>query len=128
MNSSPCRILVADDNSDAADSIAELLRSSGHEVRAVYDGRQAVEASRVFRPHLVILDINMPVMDGYEAAAALRRESTDAELVLIAHTSLARPSDADRFRRAGFDHYLGKPAAPGEISAFIEECLGSTAV
>ena len=127
MNSSPYVILVADDNADTADSAAELLRLDGHEVRVVYDGRQAVEAARTFRPRLVILDINMPVMDGYDAAAALRRESNDAELVLVAHSALNRPSDADRFRQAGFNHFLSKPAAPGELRALVEGCLGAAA-
>lgn len=123
MNPSHYRILVADNNFDTADSTAELLRLDGHEVRAVYDGRQAVEAARTFRPHLVILDINMPVMDGYEAAAALRKELADARFVLVAFTSLAQPADVDRVRRAGFDHYLGKPAANGELAALVANFL-----
>lgn len=127
MNFSPYRILVADDSFDTADSTAELLRLDGHEVRAVYDGRRAVEAAKTFRPHVVILDINMPGMNGYEAAAALRRESTDAEFVLVAYSSHDRQSDVDRFRRAGFDHFLSKPAAPGVLSALVEECLGAAA-
>jgi CheY-like chemotaxis protein len=124
MNPSHYRILVADDNSDTADSTAELLRLEGHEVRSVYDGQQAVEAARTFRPHLVILDINMPVMDGYDAATTLRKELANAQLVLIAFTSLAQPADVDRVRRAGFDHYLGKPAANGELAALVAKFLG----
>jgi len=120
----PYRVLVADDNCDTADSTADLLRFDGHDVRAVYDGRQAVETARTFRPHVVILDINMPVMDGYEAATALRKESSDPELVLVAHTSLTQPDDMERVKRAGFDHYVNKPPAPGAMGQLVLECLG----
>jgi CheY-like chemotaxis protein len=124
MNSSPPRrVLVADDNHDTADSTADLLRMAGHQLRSAYDGRQAVEMARTFHSHLVILDINMPVMDGYEAAVALRKESTDDELVLVAHTSLTKPADLDRVRRAGFDHYVGKPVGHGELQALVTKCL-----
>ena len=123
-NPPPHRVLVADDDHDTADSTADLLRFDGYEVRAVYDGRQALETARTFRPHVVILDINMPVMDGYEAATALRKESSDLELVLIAHTSLTRPEDMERVKRAGFDHYVSKPPAPGAMGQLVLECVG----
>jgi CheY-like chemotaxis protein len=119
----PYRVLVADDDPDTADSTVEVLRLDGHDVRAVYDGRQAVEIAKTFRPHLVILDINMPVMDGYEAASALRKEFNDPDLILVAHTSLTKPDDSDRVRRAGFNHYLHKPPAPGAMRQLVSECL-----
>ena len=123
MHTFPYRILIADDNHDTADSTADLLRLDGHEVRTVYDGRQALEAARTFRPHLVILDIQMPVMDGCAAACALRAESPHASAVMVAHTALTQPADLDRVRRAGFDRYLSKPSAPGALEALVTNCL-----
>ncbi|MDQ6684887.1 MAG: response regulator [Pseudomonadota bacterium] len=101
-----------------------MLRFDGHDVRAVYDGRQAVDTARTFRPHIAILDINMPRMDGYEAAAALRKEPIHLELVLVAHTSLTEPADVARVKRAGFDHYVNKPPAPGAMGRLVLECIG----
>ena len=117
------RILVADDDRDTADSTADLLRFDGHEVRAVYDGGQAVETAKTFRPHVAILDINMPVMDGYEAATALRQDSIHLDTVLVAHTSLTEPDDVMRVKRAGLDHYVNKPSAPGAMGKLVFECL-----
>ena len=119
---SPHRVIVADDDHDTADSTADLLRLDDHDVRSVYDGLQAVEMAKTFRPHLVILDIQMPVMDGCEAAGALRRQSADSELVLIAHTSLTQRADLERVRRAGFDHHVSKPAGHRELEALVAKC------
>ena len=124
---SPHRVIVADDDHDTADSTADLLRLDDYDVRSVYDGLQAVEMARMFRPHLVILDINMPVMDGCEAARALRRQSADSELVLIAHTSLTQEADLERVRRAGFDHHVRKPAGRRELEALVARCLQARA-
>ena len=108
--SPPPKILVADDSKDAADATAALLSLSGYDVRAVYDGLEAVEAARTFHPDLVILDINMPVMNGYEAAAALRKEQAPgSNLVLVALTGRTNAADAERSREVGFDLHLGKP-------------------
>ena len=123
-NPPPHRVLIADDDRDTADTTADVLRFDGHEVRAVYDGRQAVDTARTFRPHIAILDINMPIMDGYEAATALRKESIHFELILVAQTSLTEPDDVDRVTRAGFDHYVNKPPAAGELGRLVLECIG----
>ena len=123
MDTFPRRILVADDDRDTADLTTELLRLDGYEVRAVYDGHQALAAARTFRPHLVILDIDMPVLDGCETASALRAESADASMVLVAHTALNLPAALERIRRAGFDRYLKKPAAHGALGVLVAECV-----
>lgn len=123
MDTPPRRILVADDDHDTADLTAELLRLDGYEVLAVYDGHEALAAARTFRPHLVILDIDMPAMDGCEAAPAIRAESIDARMVLVAHTAQNLPAALDRIRRAGFDRYLRKPAAHGALGVLMAECL-----
>lgn len=112
MQPRPYQILIADDDRDTADTMADLLQLEGYRVRAVYDGLQAVEAARVLQPQLVILDINMPVLDGYAAAAAIRRDSAGG-VVLIAHTAV-RPVSIGL---ADFDHYLLKPIDSGKLCA-----------
>jgi two-component system CheB/CheR fusion protein len=122
------RILVVDDNVDAADTTAYLLRFSGFEARAVYNGLQAVETSRSFRPALVILDINMPVMDGYRAAAALRAEQPAGDpLFLVALTAYSQPADIERSTRAGFDRHVAKPADPRALTDLVGSLLDSAA-
>lgn len=115
------RILVADDDHDTADLAAHLLGLAGHEVRAVYDGQQAIEAARTFRPHVIILDIDMPRMDGCKAARALRADDANASVLLIAHTALTTSADLDRILRAGFDRYLPKPkpAAASSLETLV---------
>jgi PAS domain S-box-containing protein len=103
------RILVADDNVDAASMLAELLRLSGHEVRVAHDGRAALATAQAFRPELALLDIGMPGMNGYEVAAALRRLDGGARTQLIAVTGWGAQDDRDRASAAGFDHHLTKP-------------------
>lgn len=121
--SAPRKILLADDSVDAADTTADLLRLDGFEVRVTYDGLQAVEAARSFRPDVVILDINMPVMDGYEAAARLREESAGKHLVLIAVTGETKQEDVEQAFRAGFDHHLAKPVAGDALGVLVAACL-----
>lgn len=117
------RILVADDDHDTADLAADLLRLAGHEVRSVYDGQQAIETARTFRPHVIILDIDMPRMNGCKAALALRAQDANANVLLIAHTALTQSADLDQILRAGFDRYLPKPAAPGSLETLVARCL-----
>ena len=114
------RVLTADDDHDTADTTAELLRLDGHEVRVAYDGQQAVAIAGTFWPHIAILDINMPLMDGYLAAAALRKlETTGHRFVLIAHSARTTPLDLERARRAGFDHHVAKPARSGSMQKLV---------
>jgi CheY-like chemotaxis protein len=115
------RVLVADDNEDAAETTADVLRLGGYEVTVVYDGKQAVELARVFQPDVAILDINMPVMDGYEAAAEIRREHTSPRrLLLVALTGRSDQSDVERSHQAGFDRHLNKPAPATDLAVLIE--------
>jgi len=119
------RILVADDHADAADTTGALLGSDGRfEVKVVYSGLQAVEAARTFEPDLVLLDINMPGMDGYEAAGILRSEQPlDRRLVLVALTARTSQNDIDRARRCGFDHHLSKSMVSGTLCSAIASFL-----
>ena len=103
------RILVADDNEDAAHSLAALLELRGHAVRLAGDGAAAVETAESFRPHIALLDISMPVLDGYATAAAIRGKPWGRELLLIALTGWAQQADRTRALQSGFDIHLAKP-------------------
>jgi CheY-like chemotaxis protein len=103
------RILVIDDNEDAARSMAKLLRMLGHEVDLAYDGPSGIDAARSFRPDVVLLDIGMPGMNGYEVAARLRQEEGCRDALIIAASGYGQEEDRRRSREAGFDHHLVKP-------------------
>jgi CheY-like chemotaxis protein len=103
------RILVADDNDDAANSLAALLDLRGHAVRVVGDGASAVATAESFRPHIALLDISMPVLDGYATAKTIRTRPWGNELLLIALTGWANQADRARALQAGFDIHVAKP-------------------
>ena len=117
------RILVVDDNRDAADTLSMLLEFLHYEVRTAYDGQQAVAIAAEFHPQLVILDINMPVMDGYEAAKVLRGRPDQGRTVLIALTAVATPEARDKAMEAGFDIHLRKPVDGSELTGLLERVL-----
>jgi PAS domain S-box-containing protein len=106
------RILVVDDNRDAADSLAVFLRMEGAEVVVVYDGTSALKAMHTFKPEIVLLDIGMPVMDGYAVAEEVRRDPHFESMVLIAMTGWGQQEDRYRSKAAGFDAHLVKPPDP----------------
>jgi len=103
------RVLVVDDNVDSADSIAMLLQVSGHEVRVVYSGQDALDMAGKYQPDIVLLDIGLPVMDGYEVARRLRNHPELKEVKLIAVTGYGQESDRLQSQEAGFDYHLVKP-------------------
>jgi CheY-like chemotaxis protein len=103
------RILIVDDNVDAAASLGALLELDGHVVETHHDGPTALAAADRFRPELALLDIGMPGMDGYTLAQALRRVAGLERTVLVALTGWGTPEDRERARDAGFDHHLTKP-------------------
>ena len=103
------RILVVDDLSDAAASLALVCELYGAEARVASDGLQALALGAAFHPDVVLMDISMPNMDGYEAARRLRAESWGKNAVLIALTGWGRPGDIEAARAAGFDGHLLKP-------------------
>lgn len=109
VSSTSQRILVVDDNADAADSLAALIRMQGHEVRVAHDGRSALDTVRTYRPSLIFLDIGMPEMDGHEVARRLRGMPGMKHTVLAALTGWGQPEDRRRSEAAGFDHHLVKP-------------------
>ena len=103
------KVLVADDNQDAADSLAMLLRLAGHEVRIATNGRAALALANAFRPAAALLDIGMPGLNGYEVARAVRAEPWGKDMRLIALTGWGQDEDKRQARAAGFDHHLTKP-------------------
>ena len=106
---SNCRVLVVDDYADAAASMAALLRHDGQEVRLAHDGPSALSAARDFRPHVVLLDIGLPGMNGFEVARALRATPETRECTLVAVSGYGQPDDQKKSQEAGFDHHLVKP-------------------
>ncbi len=103
------RVLVADDNQDAADSLAMILEMAGHDVRVVHEGRSALSVAHSFRPDTVVLDIGMPQLNGYEVARALRKQPWGIGLTLIALTGWGQDGDRQQAVDAGFDRHLTKP-------------------
>jgi CheY-like chemotaxis protein len=114
------RVLVIEDNREAADILAIYLRSHGHTVYVAYDGGTGLEVARREHPEVVICDIGLPVMDGYTVAQAMRDEPTLANCLLIAVTGYGESRDKERGHEAGFGHYLVKPADPDEIARILE--------
>jgi signal transduction histidine kinase/ActR/RegA family two-component response regulator len=116
----PRRVLVVDDNVDAAESAALLLRCLGHVVEVAYEGPSALGAAREFRPEVVLLDIGLPGMSGYDVARALRERPEGQGVVLAALTGYGQEQDRRRSREAGFDVHLTKPVGPAALAAFVE--------
>jgi CheY-like chemotaxis protein len=114
------RLLVVDDNKDAAESMSMLLEMWGHEVAFAYDGPSALETAEQWQPQAVFLDIGLPGMDGYEVAARLRELPQVKDAVLIAITGYGQEDDRLRSRRAGIDHHLVKPVAPDALRNLID--------
>jgi two-component system CheB/CheR fusion protein len=117
--SSGYKILVADDNRDSADSLALILEFEGHAVVVTYSGQQAIDRGRDGNPDVVILDIGMPDMTGYEAARKIRQEPWGKYALLIAMTGWGQAEDKERARIAGFDQHLTKPIDSSELSLLI---------
>ena len=114
----PLRILVAEDNRDGADMLAVLLRLGGHEVHVAYDGPNALELIQTMNPHLALLDIGMPGLNGLEIARTLK--TTGHRTVLIAISGWGRASDRDAAREAGFADYLLKPVEIARLDALLQ--------
>ncbi len=121
------RVLVVDDNLDAAESLAMLLRLGEHEVSLAADGAQALRAAQASGPDVVFLDIGLPDMSGYDVARALRERPGGARLLLVALTGWGAEDDRARSRAAGFDHHLTKPADPETVERLLAERLGAAA-
>ena len=119
--SSGHRLLVVDDNRDAADSLAMLLRLQGHEVRVAHSGPAALEMTKGYAPDVAFLDIGMPGMDGYEVARRLRQQPGLEKVVLAALTGWGQQEDRRRTAEAGFDHHLVKPPEPKAVEGVLAQ-------
>ena len=115
------RVLVVDDNVDAAESLAMLLRLAGHEVRAVHRGEAVLDAARDFRPQAVLLDIGLPGLTGYDLAPLIRKQPGLEAVLLVAVTGYGQEEDKRRAREAGFDHHLTKPADLSVLHALLAD-------
>ena len=114
------RVLVVDDNVDAAESTAAFLRFEGHEVKTVSDGAEALASVRVFAPHVVVLDIGLPGLDGYAVARRLREQGDTSHALLIAMTGYGQKDDRQKATEAGFDYFFVKPTDPSQLQHAIE--------
>ncbi|MGV3722927.1 MAG: PAS domain S-box protein [Actinomycetota bacterium] len=117
------RILVVDDNPDQVEGMAQVLVEEGYEVYTAYDGESALGAARAHRPHLGLLDIGLPKMDGYALARALRKEPTLARMKLIALTGYGRDEDLCAAREAGFDHHFTKPVEIHQLLNLLADVI-----
>jgi CheY-like chemotaxis protein len=113
------KVLVVDDNQDAAKGLVMLLRTSGHDARLAHDGASAMQAASEYVPDVVLLDIGLPVVNGYEVAKWLRQEPALKNLVLVALTGYGQESDRQRTQDAGFDQHLTKPADFAKVQAIL---------
>ncbi|HEV7137119.1 MAG TPA: PAS domain S-box protein [Steroidobacteraceae bacterium] len=118
-SSASCRVLIADDNHDAAVSLSMLLQALGHDTRVVHDGIEALEEAELFRPEVVLLDIGMPRLDGYETARRLRSRPWAAATRIVAVTGWGQETDRQRAKEAGFDRHLVKPVNLDALSELV---------
>jgi len=115
----PVRVLVADDNQDAAEVMRYLFQSLGCDVQVASDGAEAVAVAPKFEPELVVLDVDMPAMDGCEAASTLRQQAWAAGAIFVAHTAATGRQIVERIKRSGFHGYFHKPASFDRFEALV---------
>jgi CheY-like chemotaxis protein len=120
-------VLIADDYVDAAESLAMLLSRAGIETRVAVEGQQALTRAYSWRPHVCVLDIEMPGLDGNEIARRIRQQQWRERPLLIALTGWTSPQDRASALEAGFDHYLTKPVEPARLVRIIQSYLGGAA-
>lgn len=118
-----CRILVVDDNRDAASTLAILLKKRGHSIQKVFDGLEAIQAAASFRPDVVLLDIGLPKMNGYEVARHIREQPWGGKLTLVAVTGWGQEEDKRQALDAGFNHHLTKPVAVQAVEKILAEVV-----
>jgi PAS domain S-box-containing protein len=116
----PLRVLVVDDNVDSAEMMGFLLKLDGHETRLAYDGAAALTAARAFQPQVILCDIGLPGMDGYEVARQLRAQPAFKHARLIALSGYGQYKDRRRAKEAGFDYHLTKPVEPDSLTALLD--------
>ena len=117
------RILIVDDDLDTVEALGELLRDCGHEVATAHDGPQALDHARLHRPDVVVLDINMPEMDGYEVAKRIRGELGLGDALLVALSGYGEDRHHRLAREAGFDQHLTKPVDTSRLEELLNPRL-----
>ncbi|MBA2113510.1 PAS domain-containing hybrid sensor histidine kinase/response regulator [Bremerella alba] len=115
------RVLVVDDNKAAADMLSKVVKMLGNTVETAEDGQQAIEMAQEFQPEIILMDLGMPKMNGYEAARYIRQQDWGKNILLIALTGWGQQEDRERTKDAGFDHHLVKPADPAELQRMINQ-------
>ena len=118
------RVLIVDDNADAAEMLAALLQTLAYEVAVATDGAAALDVAQDFAPHVALLDIGLPIMDGYEVARRLHQQEACRDTLLIAISGYGQPSDRERSRQAGFAHHLVKPVELATLTSLLETAQG----
>jgi PAS domain S-box-containing protein len=118
---SALRILVVDDNRDGADSLTEMLNLMGNDTRTAYDGQQGVDMAAAYQPDVILLDIGLPKLNGYEACRIIRQQAGGKEVILIAVTGWGQEKDRERTLEAGFDHHLVKPVNPQALMTMLTD-------
>ena len=121
MQTKPRRVLVVDDNEDAAQTLGMLLEMSGHEVHLAHDGEQAVAMARELKVDIALVDIGLPKLNGYGVAQSIRSEPWGEKMVLIALTGWAQDEDKRRALAAGFNFHLTKPVDPDQVEELIAQ-------
>jgi len=114
-----CRVLIVEDNHGISMMMSALLRKLGHEVRAVYDGESALVATEEFLPQVVLLDIGLPKLSGYEVARRLRTQPAGSQALLVALTGYGQDSDRQEAFEAGFDEHLVKPVSLDKLQEVL---------
>ncbi len=121
------RVLLVDDNVDSSEPLSMLLQAKGHDTRVATDGAEAIVIAEEFRPNCVLLDISLPLMDGYEVARRLRQRPYGNDLVLVALTGWAGTEARTKAAEAGFDYHLVKPVNWDELERIVQNVPKPTA-
>ncbi|HET7159753.1 MAG TPA: response regulator, partial [Burkholderiales bacterium] len=125
LHAAALRVLVVDDNEDAAISLSMLLEMAGNTVRTAQDGEKALEIAAELRPHVVLLDLGLPKMNGYEVARGIREQPWGREMMLIAVTGWGEASDKQRTSEAGFNQHIVKPVDAQALLSLLAELPGA---
>ncbi len=121
------RVLIVDDNEAITKTFGWMLEMLGHEARVAQDGPTAIALARTFLPNVVILDVSMPGMDGYEVCEKMRAEPEMANCIFISQTGWTQPEHLERSRKAGFDHHWVKPTPIERLEGLLNTLVNKTA-
>jgi CheY-like chemotaxis protein len=122
------RILLVDDNRELALSLARFIHVLGHDIRVAFDGPEAMQVADEYRPDVMLVDIGLPKVSGYEIAREIRSKPWGGKMTLVAMTGWGRGTDRQRSNEAGFDRHLTKPVEPDELEIFLRSCASQAAV